>query len=243
MQEFQHLKLTHKFVKSKIAAIANLNPTNKLTHVQKKRHILTWPLPQQNLQQSSFYICQRTNKGEVFVASLFFCHPKTPTADRVSRSRADMISISVKPLFFKLWTPSMAKWNTEFVFIKSEPSPLAPPISQPIKLIGSKRQLQTNKTPTKTPTKHLGASHENLQPKTNLWQSLWSLVCNKRCRSCKGKSSTFIELQDTYQSGKIKGAKTAGFSRDLRIPRDFVQSFSSLLGTCPRWHSPLTVPR
>ena len=101
MQEFQHLKLTHKFVKSKIAAIANLNPTNKLTHVQKKRHILTWPLPQQNLQQSSFYICQRTNKGEVFVPSFFF-DPKTPTADRVSRSRADMISISVKPLFFKL---------------------------------------------------------------------------------------------------------------------------------------------
>ena len=171
MQEFQHLKLTHKFVKSKIAAIANLNPTNKLTHVQKKRHILTWPLPQQNLQQSSFYICQRTNKGEVFVPSFFLWSENSHSGSSFTeQSRHDFHFC--KALFFKLWTPSMAKLNTEFVFIKSEPSSLAPPISQPIKLIGwldLNVSFKQTKPPQKTPTKHLGASHENLQPKTNLW--------------------------------------------------------------------------
>ena len=42
IQGFQHLKLIHKFVKWKIAAIPNLNPTNKLTF-KKSQHSHTNP--------------------------------------------------------------------------------------------------------------------------------------------------------------------------------------------------------
>ena len=68
IQGFQHLKLIHKFVKWKIAAIPNLNWLSKKS---QHSHI---PIPQTKSATMKSYICQITNyKGEVdFVASVWW---------------------------------------------------------------------------------------------------------------------------------------------------------------------------